>query len=663
MSVIQPFSIFNIISTMKKPVAVLRYLLSVHILALIILALFRLALYLANIGQAEGVENKGELLFRAMLKGVRFDNMVSCYIIILPAVVLLILSLFDKISKTVVKGFNIYFIVLYSIIFAVSAADIPYFSYFFTHMGGSIVNWLGFEGTAGMILQESSYYIYFGIFLVLTILFGISVFHFGRILTRTETTDLKKTNYKLYIPLSTIVLGLCFIGMRGGLERYPLRTSGAYFSSNTFFNQLGINPAFFLMKSYSSFKKQKDKLKGTIDEKDAIAYVQKSYGVTPLAGNANPISRKIEPDGNPVNANVVIILMESLSSEFLQIDYKGKSITPYIHELIGKSYYFENFYSAGIHTNNGIASTLYGYPPIFERTMMAVESDHYTGLPVTLKKNGYETLFFLTSNPQYDNMYSFLNDNGFDHIYSQYDYPSDKIVNNFGVQDDYLYEFGLDKLNKAAESGKPFLATFMTVSNHPPFIVPDRFKDAGSNDEECIVAFTDNSLREFMENAAKQEWYDNTIFVVLGDHGRVIGQQIYEMPLGYNHIPLIVYSPLFEDTPKQVYNFGGQIDIFPTVMGLLNRPYVNNSLGTDLLKSERPYMFFVSDNFLGCIDNEYFYIYNPAAKTDALFDYRNRGTTDLRQEHSALADSMKVYGISMTMAADYLVKNKLTVPE
>ncbi len=646
---------------MKKPLAVFRYLLSVHILALIILSVFRFILYLTNIGQVANADSKAILLPIAMLRGLQFDNLIGCYIISLPLVILLLVSLSNKVPKPLIIGFNVFFIIAYTFIFGISVADIPYFSYFFTHLGGSIFNWLGFGGTMGMVFQETSYYIYFALFFGSIIFFGLAIFSFGKRLITSPTSNLIKKDYKYYIPFIIVIWGLCFVGLRGRVGRYPLRVSGAYFCDNSFYNQLGISPTFYLLKSTKNFKKKESKLENIANKEDAISYVQKALHID-FTDKEYPISRNVETEGIPLKRNVVIILLESMSSEYLKMEYGGKTLTPFIHELIDKSYYFNNFYSAGIHTNNGIASTLYGFPPIFEQTMMSVEVDLYTGLPVKLQDQGYQTSFFLTHDPQYDNMHAFLSENGFNKIYSQYDYPNHKVVNNFGVQDDYLYEYGIKKLNEFTKSQKPFFATFMTVSNHPPYIIPDKFKTTGNSDEERIIAFTDNSLKDFMQKASEQEWYKNTLFVILGDHGRVMGKQLYEMPLSYNHIPLILYSPLFDDAPKQFSQFGSQIDIFPTIMGLLNIPYQNNSLGVDLFKVKRPYTYFVSDNHLGCINEKYFYIYNPETKTDGLYDYVNENPNNIEKLYPAITDSMKQYATSMMITADYLIKNKLTRP-
>lgn len=643
---------------MKKPIAVFRYILSIHILALTVLTILRFILFFSNIEQISGVENPFPLISKAFLKGIQFDNVIACYIAILPVVTLFIVALFNKIPRLLIKSFNIYYIISYTAIFAISVADIPYFSYYFTHLNNSIFNWFGFGGTAGMILQETSYYIFFALFLLVVISFAFLVHRIGNTLLKQPYGNISKKNYKYYIPFVLLVWGLCFVGFRG-LGRYPIRVSDAYFCNNSFINQLGINPTFFLIKSSSQAKKQ-NKLANLISVEEAIAYVQNSFTIDSLPTEKSPISRNVNFEEEPKNYNIVIILLESMGVNYLEMEYKGKTLTPYIHELIAESYYFENFYSAGIHTNNGIASTLYGFPPIFEQTMMLSTPNYYRGLPTVLKSIGYQNLFFLTHDPSYDNMYAFLSENSFDKIYAEPDYPTEKIVNNFGVQDDYLFEFGSNKLNEIAKQNKPFLATFMTVSNHPPYVVPNKFKDAGATDNERIIAFTDNSLRVFMENAKKQDWYNNTIFVILGDHGRVLGKQHYEMSLSYNHIPLIIHSPLFKDSPKRIKDFGGQIDIFPTVMGLLSQPYVNNSLGIDLFREKRPYTYFVSDTHLGCIDNEFFYIYNPIDKNEGLYHYRENDTNNLLQEKKEVAKDMKEYSTSMMITADYLIQEQLT---
>ena len=657
--------------SMSRILSVLKYLLSVHITGILAFTLFRIILYISNIGLASDVENQTYFFSRAMLKGLQFDNLIASYILTVPLFLLSISALFNRISKRLIIACNYWFSILYSLTFIISAADIPYFLYYYAHIGISALNWMQFGGiTAGMILQEKGYigYILLGLFVI--VLFSALVFYFGRKLLDRESISKKRftpvykkkslTTTILKITFTIFLWGMCFIGVRGTFERYPLRNGAAYFCNNSFYNQMGINPAFFFLKSSKSQLKDWNNVNHLMDTKEAIVYIQEKLGTT---GNlSSPIARVVEAKGESIKANVVIILLESMTNAFLESEYNNQRLMPFLNRLKSESYYFENFYSAGIHTNNGIVSTLYGFPALFNRPSMETEVKRYTGIPFYLKKEGYQNLFFLTSNPQYDNMNSFLLENGFDRIYSQYDYPQEKVVNNFGVQDDFLLEYGLKKINEIALGGNPFFATFLTVSNHVPFIVPEKFKKAGNTDNERILAFVDYSLESFMEEAQKQVWFNNTFFIFLGDHGSTLGKQSYDMPLSYNQTPCFIYSPILEDMPKPYTNYGGQIDIFPTIMNLLNISYTNNSLGVDLLNENqhRPCVFFVNDNQLGCIDENYFYVHNLTTNMDFLYNREHINSVNTIENKPDIAAKLKNYAVSMIVISDYLIKNQLT---
>jgi phosphoglycerol transferase MdoB-like AlkP superfamily enzyme len=604
-----------------------------------------------------GVEGKYSLLVQALLKGLQFDNLIASYISFLPLILLSIPALCNKIPRKIVLVTNVWFIILYATGIIVFVADIPYFTYFFTHLGIAAFGWFEFGGTTAELLLQSEYYPFIALMAATVALFVFFVLRFGKYLLKTSYTDLKKADYRYYIPLTIIIYGLCFLGIRGSLQRYPLQTGYAYFSNNSFFNQLGINPCFSLIKALESAK-QYNNVNGQMSLDEAFASVYSELKINSPQNN-HCIVRETQPEGKTIKPNIVIILLESMGTKYLELEYNGSKLTPYLHELIDKSYYFENFYSAGVHTNNGIVSTLYGFPCLFDKPSMKNEL-HYTGLPGNLRKLGYQNLFFITGNPNYDHMNLFLMESGFDRIYSQYDYPSEKIANNFGVQDDYLLEYGLERLNEAAHKDKPFLGVFLTVSNHGPYIVPPKYENSADTDDRKIVRFVDDALKNFMENASQQAWFDNTIFILLGDHGAMPDNPKYDMPVEYNHIPLIMYSRLFEDAPKRFDCLCGQIDVFPTLLGIMNAPYTNNSLGIDVFKEQRPYMFFVNDNRLGCIDRNYFYVYNLSAKADILYDLHETTPENIIRKEPQTAQAMKSYSMSMMIVADDLIKNKQT---
>lgn len=174
-----------------------------------------------------------------------------------------------------------------------------------------------------------------------------------------------------------------------------------------------------------------------MDTQIALEYAQEDLQVPIGQEKPSPLFREINGDSISKDINVVFILMESMSADLLET--KNGTLTPFLNELKNESYYFNNFYSAGNHTNHGIAATLFGLPSLFDKNMMKnVEIPLCEGIPYELDKRGYKTSFFVTHESQYDNMNAFLLENGIQRMYAQEDYPSSKVVNGFGVKDDYL---------------------------------------------------------------------------------------------------------------------------------------------------------------------------------------------------------------------------------
>ena len=280
--------------------------------------------------------------------------------------------------------------------------------------------------------------------------------------------------------------------------------------------------------------------------------------------------------------------------------------------------------------------------PNFAKPSMDVNADIYTGLPYYLQKNGYGTLCFVTGNPQYDNMNSFWRDNHIDRIYSLYDYEPDSAVNNFGVSDGYLFRYGLRCLDEYATSGKPFFASFLTVSNHGPFIVPEAYQDRAAKPENQIIAYADDAIRQFMEAAEQTEWGKNTLFVLVADHGANLASP-YEMVYPYNRIPVFITGPGIK--PHTLTTPASQIDIWPTVLSLLGVEYKNNCLGVDVLNEDRRYAFFVSDDHLGVSDGEYFWCYGIQTRRECL--YRVGSGENLLSRELEKAAEMRAFGMNM----------------
>ena len=295
----------------------------------------------------------------------------------------------------------------------------------------------------------------------------------------------------------------------------PIKVSQAYYCEDPFLNQLGVNPVFNLLTSTLDDNRKENKYLQLMDETEAIDLVQKHLQREGMEG-ISPIAREVKQDTTITRHNVVLIFMESMSAQLMQTFGQSKELTPYLDSLYQESYSFNNIYSAGIHTNHGLYSTLYSFPTIMKRNAMKGSViPIYSGLPTVLKNNGYHNLFFMTHESQYDNMNAFFRTNGFDEVYAEENYPKEKIANHFGVQDDYLYEFAMPILTQKANEGIPFFAALLSISNHPPYVIPDYFHPKSEKIEDQVVEYADWSIRQFMTEAQKQPWFDNTLFVLI----------------------------------------------------------------------------------------------------------------------------------------------------
>ena len=642
------------------------YVVSVHLLCLLALSLCRIVLLVTNM-PAEGID--WSFLPKALLIGVKFDNLIACYVSALPAVLLPVMVLcthhrprHESAMYHLIRGVAWYYSITYAILLFVHVANARYFHFFENHLNIGVTAWFGFVGdTAGMVFGDGTNWWFLLISLVVVALYIVALWaltkHFACGWQTEESSP--KSQYVWAAVLTLLLWGIVFCGMRGSFQRYPLRVSFAYFCDKPFYNKLGVNPVFNIIKSaeYGTIKVPKEI--AAIDEQEALAYVQQKLAIVPsdtLRPIVRPGSVHRMVDGTP---NVVLIFMESMATENLERQENGQWLTPYLRSLRDKSIYWANCYSTGVHTNNGIVGVHYGFVPNFAKPIMDVTSDIYTGLPYYLKKNGYETLCFVTGNPQYDNMNSFWRDNHIEQLYSLYDYGASHAVNNFGVSDTYMFNWGLDKLNELSVSGKPFFASFLTVSNHGPFIIPEAFTGRAEKPKDQAIAYADDALREFMEAAEQTEWGKNTVFVLVADHGAAnIPHLEYDMPLSYNHIPVYFYSDLL--TPQTIEPPTSQIDIWESVLGMLGIDYENNCLGINAFTQSRPYAFFVGNEQLGVCDGQYFWCYNISSQQERL--YRVGDVTDIMEQEPGKAAEMRAFGMNMQRVNLMAIDKKWTRP-
>jgi phosphoglycerol transferase MdoB-like AlkP superfamily enzyme len=641
------------------------FLLLIYITGIVFFSLFRALLLLTELNLLTVLPHKFYLISNAFLIGFRFDSVISGYILALPLLAMAGASVFKWENRKFYIAVTTFISFFYLLSFIICAADIPYFNYYFSRITIAILNWSDSPAFMfKMVFKEYRYFIYVILFFALAGVFvylvhKLRIKFLDEVKFNRQTPNLRFVTFNIIVSLFSFII--TFVAIRGRVEeKSPIRVGTAFFSNYSFPNQLGLNPVFTFMRSCLDASRPENKRLNLMDDKTAINNVRDYLNINANYNYNSPIARRVTADGKQISPNVVVVIMESMSAEKMTRFGNKGNLTRNLDSLAKVSYCFDNIYTAGIHTRNGIYSTLFSFPALLrQHPMDKVIVPQFSGFSNTLAANGYQTIFFVTHDDQFDNIGGFLNSNSFQKIVSQKDYPPDRILSTLGVADDYLFEYATPKLTELSSTGKPFFAAFMTVSDHGPYIIPKNipFKAHSQSIQQQMIEYADWSIGKFIHLASKQKWFDNTIFVFVADHGAVVGNNLYDIALSFHHTPLIMYAPKILK-PTVFKQIGGQIDIFPTVMGLLNINYVNNTMGIDLLKQKRPYIFFSDDDKIGCLNEDYFYI-DRINGNESLYKYKLYDTKNYYGELKQKADSMKRYAFSMMQASEWIIeKNK-----
>ena len=687
---------------MKNYLRVLTYLVSVHLIALLMMSVFRVLFFVAVCHDLEpqALDQWG-LIAKGFAHGLWFDNVIACYILALPLVAGAVMGAIGRWKRWMVNALGGWFGTMYTLVFMAEATNIPYYNYFSKPLNASVWNWAEYATTtAGMLFGETSYYLYIFYFFAFTTAFIMLLRRMNRRLWcrlsgtpyvpfNTVWKRLKRRLTKRYgaaeateaqaaaahmtaapqpasaprwvergvIAVCFVATGLlCFLGIRGRFGYNPIKVSAAYFCSYPVLNNMGINPMFsFLATSLDELRPERQRLT-LMDDSTAVCQVQQLLGRQGIEG-ISPIARRVTPEGPIKRHNVVLVLMESMSARLMGAFGNTQNLTPNLDSLYNSSLSFANFYSAGNHTNHGLYATLYSFPSIMYRNAMkGSDIPVYSGLPTVLRDHGWQTLFFMTHEGQYDNMNGFFRTNGYDEVYAQENYPSDRVVNSFGVPDDFLFTYALPVLRQRAATGKPFFATLLTISNHPPYCVPADFKARTKEPETQIVEYADACIGNFMAAAEREPWAKNTIFVFLGDHGKKVGTTHSELPDCFNHIPLIIRGPGI--TPEVRTDFAGQVDVAPTLLGMLNVPYVQNNFGVDLGRERRPAIFYAADKTIAARDSSALFVFNPDLDMEFCYDLRDgQPIKTVENDHFRF---LRNYCFSMLQCTEYVVGKRMT---
>lgn len=299
----------------------------------------------------------------------------------------------------------------------------------------------------------------------------------------------------------------------------------------------------------------------------------------------NPLDRTVRQAEPRRDWNVVIVLEESLGSDFIGALGDDRGLTPHLDKLATEGILFDNFYATGNRTARALEAVTTSLPPIpTESILKRDHSQHVYTLANVLADRGYNRLFMTAGRGMFDGVKSFMASNGFNRFVEQADFIQPEFVNAWGVSDEDLFNRALTELDALHDEGQPFLACLLTVSNHRPFTYPDGRIDRPSSEQsrENAVKYADWSIGQFFNKAGNHAWKKNTLFVVMGDHGaRVYGSQLF--PMKSYRVPVLMLRPDEVGQGTRCSTMACSLDIAPTVMGLLGGDYRSVFFGRDAL--------------------------------------------------------------------------------
>jgi phosphoglycerol transferase MdoB-like AlkP superfamily enzyme len=381
-------------------------------------------------------------------------------------------------------------------------------------------------------------------------------------------------------------------------------------SENIFANELQANGIYKFYFAFMHSELDYFKFYKTIPNTEAFA--QLKHQIPSISGETT--LRQINSAAAENRKNVVLITIESYSAEFMKMYGNKNNITPFLDSLASQSLVFTNLYAAGNRTVRGLEAVTLCLPPTAGESVVKREDNKNKFSSGNIfKQKGYAAKFMYGGDAFFDNMEDFFTGNGYEIVDKKTFTPNEITFDNiWGVCDEDMYNKAIKIMNQEAQTSKPFFNHIMTVSNHRPFTYPngkiDIPGDAKSRDGG--VKYTDYAIKKFFTMAKKQPWFANTVFVILADHCASSAGKI-ELPADKYRIPAMIYSPGFI-APKKYTNLMSQIDVMPTVFGLLNFDYQSKFYGQDVLKPDyKPRALIATYQDLGLIKDNILTIISP----------------------------------------------------
>lgn len=653
----------------------LRWIVSVLLLLLVVMTLARFIVFWKF--NPPGKAFSGS----AFIMGLRFDARVLAII----GLLILLLCTFPFLNPfkngNARRFWNILLPVVFLLILFVFAIDFYHFDYLHQRLNATVLNYLQDAGISFNMMWQS--YPLLKISIGLAFVFILARFIFGRLLARYQQQDsfYKRKGIIAYVISILIFSGFIF----GKAGQFPLRWSDAYTLSDDFKANLALNP-FQSFLSTLSFRNSSYDIKKV---KEAYPMMATYLGVNKMDSSALNYERNISAASTNNNKpNIVLVICESFSAYKSSMYNNPLNTTPYFAELCKNGVFFDRCFTPAYGTARGVWATITGIPDVESPKTASRNPNAVDQNTIINEFKDYNNFYFLGGSATWANIRGVLTNNIRNlKLYEQDDYHAKKI-DVWGISDKNLF-LEANKILKQQTS--PFFAVIQTADNHRPYTIPeedkgefnmlsfsaDSLKRFGfeSNEEMNAFRYTDFGYQKFMEAAKKEAYFDNTLFVFVGDHGiRYNGTLEYfpkswtEQGLTCEHVPLLFYAPKLLQ-PKRVSDVCSQVDILPSIASAIGIPYKNNSMGRNLfdtaalhIRTAPPaerYAFVIDHDVktIGLAGNKYYYLKNFKTGKEELVSMTGNEPIPVNAETDSIKRSLQRLTDAYYETAKYLLLN------
>lgn len=546
-------------------------------------------------------------VLKAFAIGFRFDMTVTAYFVG-PFLILASIHYLNRwqIYRWIWRALPVFFLFLLIVLLG---ADLIYYENGNKHIGYEAYAYLGPEL---ITMMKAAFAQGPFLFILSVILLSLFIYIIQRIQKKFPYWH-RELSWQQALLQGFIILLIVFLAARGGWQNSPIRSGDAIISHETVVNDLAVNPMF---TTVTDMKVTNITAHHKIPIEEAIQLVRKEidYPGATFISEKYPLLRKLDSGKSAVKPNIIIIVLEGWSGKFIHPITNGrvdnKEVTPFFNQLIQQGLFFDRFFAAGGRTTNGLMALMSGLPDRPGLTAVRTQQilNRFSGLGNILKQKGYQPYFFTGTDLSFNNKGSIMKHWGFDRLYGKkrMDALNQYTPGPWSYHDRDIYAV-MHRALLQNPVDKPFISVIHTGTTHYPYQVPDKKYAIFSQQVRDhaylnVLHYADWALYDYLEQAKNSPYFANSYFFIVSDHSHHRYLNYYQD----RNIPFLIYAP-GKVEPGKRSEITSQLDILPTILGLLGGKTYFTGMGRDLFTRKAGSSYFAYGDLFGWIEEEMFY--------------------------------------------------------